>query len=157
MGWQAFFFFFLTGVFFISLCSFLILYQEILPNEGEADGGILWLKYIFWSLGLFRILLQWLEKVTINYLDKSVLLSASSPADCEPTGIVPRRRTVHLTDVVVTRGNPWYWVFSQCSHLFCVSNLGQRLERTPHWSSDCLCLIERCLSCRSFLPLHFDD
>lgn len=81
-------------VFFIPLCCFLISYQK---NPAKWRGSRWWntlIKYIFWSLGLFRILLQWLEKVTINYLDKSVLLSAPSPADCWPTGIGPRRRTV---------------------------------------------------------------
>lgn len=81
-------------VFFIPLCCFLILYQK---NPAKWRGSRWWntlIKYIFWSLGLFRILLQWLEKVTINYLDKSVLLSAPSPADCWLTGIGPRRRTV---------------------------------------------------------------
>lgn len=75
-------FFFFKQVFFIPLCCFLILYQE---NPAKWRGSRWWntlIKYIFWSLGLFRILLQWLEKVTINYLDKSVLLSAPSPADC---------------------------------------------------------------------------
>lgn len=92
-------FFFLTGVFFIPLCYFLILYQK---NAAKCRGNR-WqntlIKVYFWSLGLFRISLQWLEKVTINYLDKSVLPSASSPADCQLTGIAPRRRTVQLIDV----------------------------------------------------------
>lgn len=41
----------LLGFSLLLAVNFLILYQKTLPNEGEADGRMLWLKHVFDLLG----------------------------------------------------------------------------------------------------------